>query len=72
MSVHGQANQTNDLSECQHRWVRCPDRDSLKGGSIDRHGLALQGYTETVLVFYCEKCLRVETRQVTVDTESTA
>jgi len=51
-------------SSCHHSWVRCPDRDSLKDSET---GGTLKLYTEAVLVFYCEKCLLVETRHVTVD-----
>ena len=49
---------------CEHSWVRCPDRDSLKGQFEDGK---TKLYTEAVLVFYCEKCLLIETRHVTVD-----
>jgi hypothetical protein len=57
-----------DCDRGLHDWVRCPDRDSLKGQMVDRQGVALTKlYTQVVLVFFCRQCLATETRLVDVN-----
>ena len=44
-------------ASCVHEWHRAPERDRTKGAD------------QAVLVFWCSKCLAVETRSVSYEAE---
>lgn len=46
---------------CEHDWQRAPDRDRIYG---HHH---LPGSQFSLLVFWCRKCLKVETRRADFD-----